>query len=58
MTDKSSDKSEQDKAVASDMLKHDTDIGKSAREMHIATPGQEDFFLKRYAFSLSQRNRL
>lgn len=45
--------SEENKTIALEMLKYDTDDRKSAREMQIASLGQDDIFSKRYAYYLS-----
>jgi len=45
--------SEENKTIALEMLKYDTDDRKSAREMQIAALGQDDIFSKRYAYYLS-----
>jgi hypothetical protein len=53
LIDKSSHKSEQDKTIAPEMLKYDTDDRKSDREMQIVALGQDDVFSKRYTYYLS-----
>jgi hypothetical protein len=45
--------SEENKTIALEMLKYDTDDRKSAREMQIAALNQDDIFSKRYAYYLS-----
>lgn len=49
----SPDISEQDKAIAGEMLKLDLEDRKSAREMQIAALGQDDVFSKRFNYYLS-----